>query len=60
MKFHPNKTKIHTVSNAHDPENLFLYTLDSKIIEYTWVLALYRSSHGPSTQISYILRQIKN
>ena len=35
MKFHPDKSKILAVSNAYDPDDLFLYTLDSKIIEYT-------------------------
>ena len=35
MKFHPDKSKILAMSNAHDPENLFIYTLDSKIIDYT-------------------------
>ena len=35
IKFHPDKSKILAVSNAYDPENLLIYTLDSKIIEYT-------------------------
>ena len=35
IKFHPDKSKVLTVTNANDPENLFIYTLESKIIEYT-------------------------
>ena len=35
MIFHPDKSKVLAVSNAHDPEDLFIYTLNSKIIEYT-------------------------
>ena len=35
MTFHPDKIKVLPVSNAHDPEDLFIYTLASKPIKYT-------------------------
>ena len=35
MTFHPDKVKVLPVSNAHDPDDLFIYTLASKPIDYT-------------------------